>query len=352
MNAQRNGLALAWFVPTIIRGALSKAWTAFRDNRLPLSPRWWLQALSLHWKETRVSLEAASPSAGLDRARLDASYRQWLLAKEQCEAEEIRSPHLSIAALVDEPAHLEGVIESAISQSFDDWDLSLIPLRWRSEYEEILEGRHEDPRIRLVRLDNLVSADGTWLPPGTGETVVFLDPQSLLAPGALARIARMTLREPDAWIYTDDDLLDSVGRRSDPNLKGAFSPELALVDDYATRVAVSPRRAIVGAGGLHAAYGAAQIYELFLRVVDGGVRVEHLAHVCCHRRTLVPPVLTREHRQAANHALARRGVAAEVVSEEAVERGVAGQRVKWRQGDVSRAEVTIVIPTRDRVELL
>ena len=337
---------------TLVRGALSKAWIAFRENRLPLSPRWWLQALSLHWKETRTSLEAISPSAGLDRARLDASYRQWLLDKAHCEAEEIRSPHLSIAALVDEPAHVDEVIESVISQSFDDWDLSVIPLRLRPDYEGILEGGHKDPRIRLVRLDNLVRADGTWLPPGTSETVVFLDPQSLLAPGALARIARMTLREPDAWIYTDDDLLDSTGRRSDPNLKGAFSPELALVDDYATRVAVSPRRAIIEAGGVHSAYGAAQIYELFLRVVDGGVRVEHLAHVCCHRRTLVPPVLTREHRRAANQTLARRGVAAEVVSEQTVERGVARQRVNWRQGDLSRAEVTIVIPTRDRVDLL
>jgi O-antigen biosynthesis protein len=352
MGAQRNGLALAWFFPIAIRGALSKAWTAFRENRLPLSPRWWLQNLSLHWKETRASLEAISPSAGLDRARLDASYRQWLLDTAHCEPETIRSPHLSIAALVGEPAHLDEVIQSAISQSFDNWDLSVIPLRWRHEYEAVLDGRREDPRIRLVKLDSLVRADGTWLPPGTGETVVLLDPQSVLAPGALARIARMTLSEPDAWIYTDDDLLDSAGRRSDPNLKGAFSPELTLVDDYATRVAVSPRRAIEEAGGVHPAYGSAQIYELFLRVVDGGMRVKHLAHVCCHRRTLVPPVLTREHRRAANQALARRGVAAEVVSEQTVERGIGGQRVKWRQAHFRGAEVTIVIPTRDRVDLL
>ena len=106
-------------------------------------------------------------------------------------------------------------------------------MKWRPQYEGILEGGPTDPRIRVVSLDKIVSADGTWLPPGTSETVVFLDAQSLLAPGALARIARMTLREPDAWIYTDDDLLDSAGQRSDPNLKGAFSPELALVDDYA-----------------------------------------------------------------------------------------------------------------------
>jgi O-antigen biosynthesis protein len=144
-------------------------------------------------------------------------------------------------------------------------------------------------------------------------------------------------------------LLDSAGRRSDPNLKGAFSPELALVDDYATRLAVSPRRAIVEAGGLRPGYGGAQVYELFLRVVDCGTRVAHLPDVCCHRRAAVSPVLTEEHREAANQALARRGVRAEVVSEQT--RGVPGQRVRWHQ-DLSRADVTIVIPTRDRVDLL
>src|SRR5262245_7688791 len=351
MDAQRNGLAPAWFLPIVVRGALSKAWTAFRENRLPLSPRWWLQALFLHWKETRASLEAISPSAGLDRARLDASYNRWLLERAHRKAEEVRGAHLSVAALVDELAHVDAVIQSVALQSFKDWDLSLIPLRWRPEYEGVLEGRPKQSRIRIVSLDEITRPDGTWLPPGTGETVVFLDSQSLLAPDALERIARIAERGPDAWIYTDDDLLDSTGRRSDPNLKGTFSPELALVDDYATRLAASPRRAIAEAGGLRSAYGGAQVYDLFLRVVEGGLRVEHLADVCCHRRARVPPVLTEQHRQAANEALARRGVGAEVVPDQDVTRKVPSQRVRWRK-DPGAAAVTIVIPTRDRVDLL
>ena len=351
MDAQRNGLAPAWFLPIVVRGALSKAWTAFRENRLPLSPRWWLQALFLHWTETRASLEAISPSAGLDRARLDASYNRWLLDRTQRDAEEVRGPHLSVTALVDELAHVDAVIQSVALQSFEDWDLSLIPLRWRPEYEGVLKGHPKQSRIRIVSLDEITRPDGTWLPPGTGETVVFLDPQSLLAPDALERIARIAECEPDAWIYTDDDLLDSAGRRSDPNLKGAFSPELALVDDYASRVAVSPRRAIVDAGGLRPAYAGAQIYELFLRVVDAGTGVEHLADVCCHRRTRVPPVLTDTHRRAASEALARRGAEAEVVPEPDGKRKVPSQRVRWHK-DPDAAGVTIVIPTRDRVDLL
>ena len=193
MDAQRTGPARAWFLPIVVRGALSKAWTAFRAHRLPLSPRWWLQALSLHWKETRVSLEAISPSAGLNRARLDASYRRWLLDNAQRAAGEVHGPHLSIAALVDEPAHVGAVLQSVISQAFEDWDLSLIPLEWRREFEGVLEGQPNDSRVRVVRLDQILSADGTWLPPGTGEAVVFLDSQSVLAPGALARIAGLAL---------------------------------------------------------------------------------------------------------------------------------------------------------------
>jgi GT2 family glycosyltransferase len=352
MDAQRTSLALASSIPIVVRGALSKAWTAFRENRLPLSPRWWLQALLLHWKETRPSLGAISPSAGLNRSRLDASYRRWLLDDAQRATGEVQRLHVSIAALIDDPAHLDGAIQSVIAQSFQDWDLSLIALKWRPEYDSFLGGGPHDHRIRLIRLEHLVTPDGTWLPPGTGETVVFLDSESLLAPDALARIARTALHQPDAWIYTDDDLLDGAGQRCDPNFKGGFSPELALVDDYATRAAVSPRRAIVDAGGLRAAYGRAQIYELFLRVVDGGTRVEHLADVCCHRRAPVAPVLTREHRQAVNEALSRRGVPAEVVLDKTVGPVAAQQRLKWRRVDPGRGELTIVIPTRDRVDLL
>jgi len=335
---------------TLLRGALSKAWIAFRENRLPLSPQWWLEALSLHWQETRANLKNAEPSEGLDRAQLDASYRRWLRHQARRKAGGAQGPPLSLAALVDEPAHVDAVIQSVVAQSFEAWDLSLIPLRWQPEYEDIVV--LQDPRIHLVNLDNLVNADGTWLPPGRNDTVVFLDTQSLLAPGALARIARMSRREPDAWIYTDDDLLDNAGLRSDPNLKGAFSPELALVDDYATRLAASPRRAIVEAGGLRPTYGGAQVYELFLRVVERGLRVEHLADVCCHRRVRVPPLLTEEHRQAANEALARRGVRADVVPEHDDSRAVPTQRVRWHQPAPGACAVTIVIPTRDRVDLL
>ena len=244
---------LRLFVVIVVGGAASKAWTAFRENRLPLSPRWWVQMLLLHCRETRANFEDASSPQGLDRARLDTSYNRWLLDQGQSEAADGRGPHLSIAALVDDPAHLDAVIESVVSQSFEDWELSLIPLRWRDDYHGILERRPRDPRLRIVSLDEILRVDGTWLPPGSSDSVVFLDTESVFAPGALARIARTTQRQPNAWIYTDDDLLDDAGRRSDPNLKGAFSPELALVDDYATRLAVSPRRAVIQVGGLRRA---------------------------------------------------------------------------------------------------
>ncbi|MBM3819130.1 MAG: glycosyltransferase [Acidimicrobiia bacterium] len=311
---------LGMFFLIAARGAMAKAWAAVRENRLPLSPRWWRQALVLHWREAR-----AAGSGG-------TSYDQWL-THHQPASGDVRGPHISVAALVDEPAHVDALIDSVIQQSFEDWDLWIVPVRWRDDYERIIERRPKDLRVRLVR---------TWVPPAGGGSVVLLDPHSLLAPGALARVSQTAQREPDAWIYTDDDLLDNDGRRSDPYFKGEFSPELALVDDYATRLAVAPRPAITQAGGLRPAYGTAQIYDLFLRMIESGVRVVHLAEVCCHRRAPVPAVFSEEHRQAAGESLARRGVPAAVV---------AGPRVQWRQADATGG-VTIVIPTRDRVDLL
>jgi GT2 family glycosyltransferase len=317
-----------------------------------MSPRWWLNATLLHWRETQAGVGVTLPPQSLDRARLDASYQQWQSQRAETTEGDLRGPHLSIVALIEEPAHLVDVTESVIAQSFQHWDLSFVPLRWGGEYAGTLGRWAGDTRIQVVNIQEILRADGTWLPPGQGHWVVFLDSQSRLAAGALARVARATELEPTAWIYTDDDLCDRAGRRSDPNLKGAFSPELALVDDYATRLAVVPRRAVVDTGGLEHDYGVAQIYDLLLRAIDRGLAIEHLPAVCCHRRDPVPSALTERHRRAAERGLARVHPGGQIVAEPNLPSGVSTQRVRWCDTGRSQVEVTVVIPTRDRVDLL
>jgi len=337
---------------TLVRGAAGKAWVAFREGRLPLSPRWWLRALTLHWREglSRQPVETQRQADDEARAELDESYARWL-RRRQPPAALLPEAALTVVALVDDPRHAIDVVTSVRAQSVDTWTLWLVA----ENPPESPAARQpwpswpDDPRIHVVAHDAFAAGDSTWLPPGDGDCVVLLDSNCLLAPDALGHVAAALRAAQADWFYTDDDLISDAGVRSDPNLKGAYSPELALADEYATRLAVVSRQAIARCGGLRHECGGAQIYDLLLRIVEHGGTVEHLAEVCCHRRFAVPAVPSEQHRRAAQRSIATRCSGAEVVTQRGVGMAFDTLRVRWPG---PRQRTTVVIPTRDRADLL
>jgi GT2 family glycosyltransferase len=84
---------------------------------------------------------------------------------------------------------------------------------------------------------------------------------------------------------------------------------------------------------------------LLLRSVDAGAIVEHLAIIGCHRLRPAPAVLSEAHRRAAAASLARQRVVATIEQPG----GGSAPRVCWSPSTI---ETTIVIPVRNRVELL
>ncbi|HEX5108877.1 MAG TPA: hypothetical protein VFV95_10540, partial [Vicinamibacterales bacterium] len=333
---------------TLARGAARKAWIAFREERLPLSPRWWLRALALHWHEG-LSRQPASFRPGTDddaQAQLDLSYARWLQAQKPPAVPPFDGK-LTIVALVSDPRHAIDVVTSIRAQRIHAWTLWLVATPSRKSPNDLppWPSWPDDPRMKLIAHEDLVRDNGTWLPPGDGDYVVLLDSNCLLAPDALVHVIAATRAAQPDWLYTDDDRISDAGVRSDPNLKGAFSPELAIADDYATRLAVVSRQAIDRCGGLYRDDGDAQIYDLFLRIVERGGTVTHLAEVCCHRRFAVPAVLTESHRRAARRSIAARCEDAEVVREPGVGTTFEIQRVRWPRRP---QRTTIVVPTHER----
>jgi GT2 family glycosyltransferase len=337
---------------TLARGAIRKAWTAFRERRLPLSPRWWLRALALHWHEGLGRQPASLQPGGQDdsQAQLDVSYARWLLTRKPPAAIAFDEA-LTIVAFVSDPRHAIDVVTSVRAQSISAWTLWFVAAPPRDSPNQLTAWPSwpDDRRIKLIEHEDIVRPDGTWLPPGDGDYVVLLDSHCLLAPDALVHIIPAIRAARPDWLYTDDDRISDAGVRSDPNLKGAFSPELALADDYATRLAVVSRQAIDRCGGLRRDCGDAQIYDLLLRIVENGGAVTHLTEVCCHRRFAVPAVLTESHRQAARRSITARCKGAEVVTGPGVGTTFETQRVRW-PGAPQRT--TIVVPTHDRADLL
>ena len=344
-----------------LRGAIEKAKLAFREGRFTFSPRWWVKALTLYWQETRVAGPRPLGPQIMDRGRLESSYQRWLQSRRitrelsavstKLEKSAVFDPPLTIVALIDDLSKVPRVVESARTQAVQSWTLWLVPLGGSPPPAPLSGGA--DPRIHWAALDSLLRADGTWSPPGNSDHLILLNPDTLLAPDALYHLAPVLETSAADWIYTDDDRLDDDGHRSDPYLKGSFSPELALADDYTTRLATVRRSAVERVGGIRAAYREAQIYDLFLRVATLGGSIQHVPEVACHRRHALAAVLGPHHRSAVQRVLADHGVTARIdVRRRDSPTGLELQEIAWASDVTDCRKVTIVIPTRDRIELV
>jgi GT2 family glycosyltransferase len=294
-----------------LAGAIREALqVSARERRLPPAIGNWPATLWRHWRGDHVAtpVRVAQPTP-FDRARFEESFRRARAADD----------------------------DRAITAQRDSLD--------------------EGPVITVPSDSNtlarLCDDGGRWLPPGDSEFVVLLDPTTVPTRDGLARVRQAIVESAADWVYSDDCRRDAAGAEYDPYLKGTFSREQALFDDYATRLAIGRRSAIARAGGLDASFGEAAIHDLVLRLASSGARFHHLAHVCAYRAHEARAVRSAQHLRAAEHALngeQLRGISVGLCR--APWLGAEHPRVVWPDAMLDAQPVTIVIPTRDQVALL
>jgi len=192
----------------------------------------------------------------------------------------------------------------------------------------------EDDRIAIVE------AGGDRF--GTADVVGPLDPGDRLEPHALFELA-LALQDDADVVYSDEDRIDDRGVPSDPWFKPDWSPETFLTRDYIGRIVVLRRGVLEAAGGVRDVFESALWYEALLRVTERTDRVVHVPQVLCHRheRNLVAP---KDLALAVEVALRRRGESAALHVERC------GVDVRFTVTGDER--VCVIVPTRDRVDLL
>ena len=266
--------------------------------------------------------------------------------------------------------YLRELLECLQQQLYPHWELCIADdASPQPHVHRMLEGAaRDDARIKPVfRTENghIARATNSALEIATGKFVALLDHDDLLPHDALLHVAQAIARHPTAgYLYTDEDKIDDTGRRFDPQFKGDWSPEMALTHNYTHHLSVIRRDVVAKAGGLRPEFNGAQDIDLFLRcweLIDAQ-DVIHVPFIGYHWRAHAESTATRGDqkgylfeaaRKGIAEAVARRGLRAEpVLPEFAKNYALCLHQLKWSPAILRDHPVTIVIPTKNRADLL
>jgi GT2 family glycosyltransferase len=281
-----------------------------------------------------------------------------------------------IIPIFNTPVHyLLPAIESVASQSYANWELILVDdsTDHSTERQAILNryfANYPD-KVRLLSTEGgsgTSAATNVGLGVASGHFVAFLDHDDMLDEHALSWVAAHLLNDDFDLLYSDEDRFeigeDGSIMYSSPHFKPNFDPDLLLSYNYICHLLVV-RLTIASALGFRSELNGVQDHDFLLRLIEviDISRIRHVPAVLYHwRRT--PGSISNE--SGNKNVLESRLVSC--VNEHIVRTGKpANAEAHFDQlGNTSRAfstrikwfvpaeppMVSIIIPTKDRVDLL
>src|SRR6266542_2356254 len=255
---------------------------------------------------------------------------------------------------------LRKCIESVRAQVYPDWELCLVDDGSTQPHvaKVLAEYAARDSRIRrasMERNSGIIAATSRALEMAQGEFVAFLDHDDELTPDALFEVVCRIEVEPDLdLVYTDEDRLDPEGRPFEPFFKPGWSPDLLTSLNYVCHLAVYRASHLRQVGGLRPGFEGSQDWDLVLRFTEQTTRIAHVPKILYHWRQTTTSVASSSEakpyafiagQKALEAALERRGRAGRV---EILSPG----RYRVAYAIEGAPLVSILLPTRDRVDLL
>jgi len=331
----------------------------------------WPGRMALDWKGRLGQLLLHSPlhplySRVVRAHGYDRTYYQWVEHErkatpprgwfEERARRFQRRPVCSILMPVHNPRRewIEAAIESVRQQFYADWQLCICDdvseEPWLMECLE--RASSADRRIHFVRAGSRLGIAGALnraAELGTGDYLAFLDHDDVLPPYALHYVTAALQNSDADLIYSDEDRLDEAGRRVEPILKPAWSPDLLLSCMYLGHFLAVKRSRFDGAGGFRREMDGSQDHDLALRVSSRPLVVRHIPRILYHWRkhsgstassAAAKPYAQAAGRRAVEEALKRCGTDA------VVEDGSRPNTYRVRRSAATAGRATLVICSR------
>jgi len=253
---------------------------------------------------------------------------------------------------------VETAIDSLIRQVYVNWELCVtVDPSATKDVSEVLGGyQSKDTRVKIANPEvsrGVASALNAALPLATGEFVGFLYPNDELRRDVLYEVAKLLNDHPEMdYIYTDEDQKNIDGRKLEPFFKPDWSPDLLLSMNYLCHFNIVRKSLLHEVGGFRPEFNGSEDYDLILRVTEKTNRIAHIAKpVYGEGKVLHSEVLKQREpicestKKALQDALERRGIKGQVLEAQS-----GHYRVKYEIS--GKPLISIIIPTRDRVDLL
>ncbi|HTR16613.1 MAG TPA: glycosyltransferase, partial [Acetobacteraceae bacterium] len=188
--------------------------------------------------------------------------------------------------------YLEECVRSVQAQTYPFWELCLCndASTLPETIDCLMRLQGIDPRIRIRHLPEnrgIAGASNAAVEMATGEYLVMLDNDDMLAPTALFEAALAVHRNPSIdCLYSDEDKIDENGNHIDHYYKPDWSPEHLESVMYVLHMLVVRKKLFLEHGGFRAEFSGAQDYDLMLRISRATQAIHHIPHLLYHWRAI------------------------------------------------------------------
>lgn len=340
---------------------------ACRAERLRLGP------LADFWRGVRRAREIYQRFAPTSLAHyqrdISDPYQAWLKTNQltprlvqvlHASSQKLGADAPTFTILVDSrdcsPSQLTQLVSSLQNQIHTRWEA------WFIGTGSIPTG---DPRCKTERCANsqdFVRALNAAAHQSQGTHLALIPGDARLAREALIEVAEQWAANSQLeLVYTDEDRMSDNGARSEPVFKPDWSPALSDSGLFPGQFCTIRRQRFEELGSFREAYADVPWYDLLLRLGDQltAEQVNHIACVCYHHRagrsqqTDPAEKSVEQARQALAEAMHRRGLeASPFLPETGHKRRLRYHQLRWAPSVLKDLNVTIVIPTRDKLHLL
>lgn len=290
-------------------------------------------------------------------------YLKWVMEQPNpdCSAKLKYNPLFSIVTPVYNVSsvYLSECIDSVLNQKYENWELLLVDDK--STNQETLDclKKYEklDKRIRVIyrrENGNIALATNTGFKEAKGEYIGLLDNDDTLSLDALYQMAKRINRDKKTdFLYSDEDKLDSEGKRCTPYFKSDFAPDTLLSNNYICHFTVFKKSLLNKVGGEKTEFNGAQDYDLFLRLTEKAEKIEHISRILYHWRII---------KGSTSESIAEKSYAI-LAGQKAIEAALKRRKTKGyvtsnNDGtyvvhyETNKPSITIIIPTKDYASTL